>query len=135
MNITLFYERFLNYFEGLRDQGSDVFDGFTFEYLLREAYTSIFEIVDLEDREEPLGMVRYTNADTQGDIGPIAEVIQSYRSNEILDKYGLSITDYFNMPVNIAKLLVSNANTEKQDTKDILQAAKTSADNEWKRKK
>lgn len=123
----------MDYFKDFRKRGSEL-DGYTFEYLLREAYTTIFEIIDLENREEPLSMVIYTNADTLGDNGPIAELIQSYRSNEILDKYGLNITDYFNMPVNIAKLLVSNSKTEKEDTKDILQSAKANADNDWKRK-
>lgn len=95
---------------------------------------TIFEIVDLGNKEDPLAMVTYTNADTLGDIGPIAELIQSYRTNEILDKYGLNIADYFQMPTNVARLLVSNSKTEREDTKDILQSAKATAENEYKKK-
>ncbi len=133
MDSTEFYTRFLDYFSGLKNRDEPI-DGYTMEYLLREAYMTIFDIVDLGNREDPLAMVTYTNADTLGDIGPIAELIQGYRSDEILDKYGLSIKEYFEMPLNVAKLLVSNAKTEKEDTKDILQSAKTTAENEYKKK-
>lgn len=128
-----FFYRFLNHFEGMVDSNV-VIDGYTEEYLLREAYETIFGITNLEDRNNPLAIVGYTNADTLGDIGPIADLIQTYRSNDILDKYGLSIKDYFDMPVNVAKLLISNVRTEKEDMSDIMQESERKADREWRNK-
>lgn len=102
-------------------------DGFSHEILLREVYETIFGISDLTDKKEPLGLVRYTNADTLGDTGPIAELIQEYRNHELKDKYGISLQEYFNTPVNIARILVSNALVEKEDLKAIVASAERSA--------
>lgn len=108
-------------------------DGYTEEYLLREAYETIFGISNLEDRTEPLAIIRYTNADTLGDIGPIAELIQEYRNHEILAKYGLNINEYFDMPINVARVLISNVRSEKEDMSDIMGHAERNAEKEFKK--
>ena len=103
--------------------------------LLLECYQHIFGIVDLNDDDEPLAIIRYTNADTLGDLGSVSELIKQYRANEIGDKYGLSITEYFEMPINISKLLISNTKVEKQDLDDIVNSADKAADKEWNKRK
>lgn len=126
---------FLDYFKSLKS--SDVkMDGYTVDLLLRECYEYNFGITNFDDDSEPLAIIQYTNADTLGDLGSISELIKQYRTNEIGDKYGLSILDYFATPIDIAKLLVSNAKVEKQDMDDIVDTADKNANKEWgKRKK
>lgn len=127
-------EGFLDYFANLKN--SDVrLDGYTIEYLILECYEHMFGIVDLNDDKEPLAVIRYTNADTLGDLSSVSELIKQYRTSEIYDKYGLNIRDYFDMPINISKLLISNAQVEKQDLDDIVDSADKQANREWKKRK
>lgn len=124
----------LDYFSNLR--GSDIkLDGYTISLLMLECYQHIFGIADLNDDNEPLAVVRYTNADTIGDLGSISELIRKYRTSEIGDKYGMSITEFFNTPINVAELLVSNARIEKQDMDDIINSAALNAKDELQKKK
>lgn len=134
MGIEEYFTKFLNYFHDL-SRANIVVDGYTIEYLLLEAYETIFGISDLNDKKEPLALVRYTNADTLGDIGSVYELIQTYRNNQILDKYGLSIKEYMDIPVDIAKLLISNVATEKEDLKEIVSSSERAADKEMKKNK
>lgn len=103
--------------------------------MLLECYQHIFGIVDLNDDQEPLAVIRYTNADTLGDLSSVSELIKQYRTNEIGDKYGLSITEYFETPINVAALLISNNKVEKQDLDDIVNSADKAADKEWNKQK
>ena len=124
---------FLDYFSSLRDSKVAI-DGYTVDMLLKESYEDIFGISDLNDPKQPLALVRYTNADTLGDLSTVAECIREYRVHELGDKYGLSIKEYFDMPVNIAKLLISNSRSEKQDMDDIVSTADKQANKDWKNK-
>lgn len=110
-------------------------DGYTVDLLMLECYQHIFGIADLNDPREPLAVIRYTNADTLGDLGSISELIKQYRTSEIGEKYGMSITEYFNTPINVAKLLMSNARVEKQDTDEIVNSAAMAAKEEMLKKK
>jgi hypothetical protein len=127
-------EGFLDYFANLRNSSVKL-DGYTIEYLILECYEHMFGIVDLSDEREPLAAIRYTNADTLGDLSSVSELIKQYRTSEIYDKYGLNIRDYFDMPINISKLLISNAQVEKQDLDDIVDSADKQANREWKKRK
>ena len=80
-----------------------------------------------------MGIVRYTNADTLGDIGSVSELVQQYRNHEILTKYGLSISEYFEMPAHIAKIIVSTVKTEKQDMTEIMEDSERKAKQEMKK--
>lgn len=102
--------------------------------LLKESYEDIFGISDLNDPDQPLALIRYTNADTLGDLSSVAEAIKEYRVHELGDKYGLSIKEYFDLPIDIAKLLISNSRSEKQDMDDIVSTADKQANKEWKNK-
>lgn len=124
----------LDYFASLRNKNIKM-DGYTIDLLMLECYEHIFGIVDLNDVNEPLAVIRYTNADTLGDLGSISELIKQYRTSEIGDKYGMSITEYFNTPINVAKLLMSNARVEKQDMDDIVNSAANDAKDELQKKK
>lgn len=62
-------------------------------------------------------------------------MIKQYRVSEIGDKYGLSIKEYFDMPVDISKLLISASRNEKQDIDDIVSVADKQAERQWKNKK
>ena len=103
--------------------------------LLLECYQHIFGIADLNDDDQPLAVIRFTNADTLGDLGSVAELIKQYRVNEIGDKYGLSIAEYFDIPINISKLLISNNKIEKEDLDSIVSSADKAANKEWKNSK
>lgn len=127
-------KEFLDYFKNIRES-KVVLDGYTVDMLLKESYEDIFGISDLNDPDQPLALIRYTNADTLGDLSSVAESIKEYRVHELGDKYGLSIKEYFDMPVNIAKLLISNSRSEKQDMDDIVSTADKQANKEWKNKK
>lgn len=121
-----YFQRFLDYFAGL-EKTIKTLDGFSKEILYREVYETIFGITDLKDAKQPLGLIRYTNADTLGDLGSIAEVVQEYRNNELKDKFGLSINEYFELPITVAKILISQAKTEKEDLNDIIDASEANA--------
>lgn len=128
-----YFTQVLEFFSGLRNSTMKI-DGYTTEYLLREMHETIFGITELTNKKEPLALVSYTNADTLGDIGPVAELIQTYRTNEILEKYGLNIKEYMEMPVDIAKLLVSTVRTEKEDINDIVSESERKAKREMKKR-
>lgn len=128
-----YFTQVLEFFSGLRNSTMEI-DGYTTEYLLREMHETIFGITELTNKKEPLALVSYTNADTLGDIGPVAELIQTYRTNEILEKYGLNIKEYMEMPVDIAKLLVSTVRTEKEDINDIVSESERKAKREMKKR-
>lgn len=134
MGMEEYFKRFLDFFKGLSNSDI-VLDGYTIEYLLREAHETIFGITDLTNKDNPLAIISYTNADTLGDTGSVAEMIQTYRSSEILEKYGLSIKDYMDLPIDFAKLLISNSKTEKEDTAGIMHDAERKAQNELKKTK
>lgn len=134
MSIEEYYIKFLDYFNGLVSSKM-VIDGYTIEYLLREATETIFGITDLTDSKNPLAIIGYTNADTLGDIGSVANLIQKYRTGQILDKFGLSIKEYMEMPIDVAELLLSNSKTEKEDIDNIVSAAERQANLDKKNKR
>lgn len=133
MGYENYFTQVLEFFSGLLNSKMDI-DGYTIEYLLREMHETIFGITELTNKKEPLAIISYTNADTLGDIGPVAELIQTYRTNEILEKYGLNIKEYMEMPVNIAKLLVSTVRTEKEDINEIVSESERKAKREMKKR-
>lgn len=128
VNVYEFYEELIKNVKKLRIPKN--IDGFTLNYLIREIYTDMFGIVDLDDTNHPLGIVRYTNADTLGDIGPIAEVINDYRTYDILDKFGLTLVDYFDMPISITKILINRSKAEKEDQIESMEKTENAADKE-----
>lgn len=132
LDVEEFYSKFVNYFKGLK-LGKDV-DGFTLELLCSEAYHDIYGLNDFDDKYRVFPSIEYTNADTLGDLGPKAAIINEYRNNDILGRFGLSLKDYLEMPIDITTLILSRARMERNDEKDIQEAARRQAELDAKKK-
>lgn len=128
-----FYSKFINYFKNVPlDENTD---GFTIEYLCAEAYHDIFDLNNFDDKFIVMPVIEYTNADTLGDIGPKAELINEYRNHDMLGRFGLSLKEYLELPVDMAKLLVSRARMEKEDEENIQAMAIKQAEKEARQNK
>lgn len=86
----------------------------------------MYGIHNLDDTEHPLALVRYTNADTVGDLGSVAELINNFRIFTIHEKYGLNLTEYMNLPIDIIELLTSRNLLEKEN-EEIIKRGTTQA--------
>lgn len=107
-----FYQRYINYFKN-KNIPKDI-DGFTVEILLLEAYHDIYRIIDLDDENIAIPLLRFTNADTLGELGPIAERVATFKTNNLNEIFGLSIKEYFDLPIPIAEAVICIAKAEKQ---------------------
>lgn len=110
-------------------------DGFSKEVLWAESYADIYGIVDLDNTNDPMALVSYTNADTLGDLGPIAEVIHEYRVNNIHGLYGLSLNEYFDTPYDVSRLLLSRARVEREDEAMIAEQQRREMEDQMKKNK
>lgn len=113
--MTSYEEFFLQYINYFKDKNipKDL-DGFSRELLLQEAYHDIYGIVDLDFKDYPVPLVAYTNADTLGDLGSVGRHIAEFRNNDIVNKFGLSINEYLNLPVDKAAMVLSRAQVDKE---------------------
>lgn len=119
-----YYEHIANYFANVVIP-PDI-DGYTLEIICRELYYTMYGIHNLDDTEHPLALVRYTNADTVGDLGSVAELINNFRIFTIHEKYGLNLTEYMNLPIDIIELLTSRNLLEKEN-EEIIKRGTTQA--------
>lgn len=94
----------------------------------------MYSLNDLDDPERPMPLIEYTNADTLGDLGPKAELINEYRTYDILGRFGLSLKEYFDMPVDVAVLLIDRARMENKDEKKIQNVAIQQVEQEARKK-
>lgn len=112
-----FYKRYCDYFKKVKLPKD--YDGFTAEIIMREAYYDIYGIADLDSDRFKRPLVAFTNADTFGDTGPIAEIIAEFRDNDIGNLFGMSFLDYCELPYSISRLLLNRTKIERDTEKEI----------------
>lgn len=126
-----YYRRYINYFKG-KKLPKDL-DGFTLEVLLQEAYHDIYEITDLDNNNIPMPLIAYTNADTLGDFGPIGELLGEYRNNDINGLFGLSFTEFCDLPYHISRIMLNRAKAEQELEKEVKESVEREVEQKSKR--
>lgn len=83
-------------------------NGFTREVYLREAYESTFSIFDHDNQmSTPPGyeLVFMNDKENMVEHGELYNAIRRYHINKIQDEFGLSLTEFYNLPRDVVDFI------------------------------
>lgn len=98
-------------------------DGFETQIVLREFYEELSGIANLNDPKRPLALVGESPVDGNHLLWPLYNRIREFKLYEIHKHYGLSLTEFMELPRDIVEMILGDQREEAERQRNAARRA------------